>query len=628
MMGHHHLPANAEDPARTDHGFVRPGVAAVILLAAVVGLLLAAPDALLPEWPPRTQAPGTLPTERTGDRAPDPGIAAVPEPPTPETQTSETEKGQADDPLSDLWAQVRRRLAQARDLFQPPGTGRTPRPGVVPFDSGTEDVVTAMDLGIALRTSDGVARWKRVTARYPELRDLSPVMVKARLMGVWPTRHLMAVGADALVLEDFCRELTAGGTPCETVRVDVTRIAGGLARPPVLSLPPEESAQDARRPRSPDPAVRNTGFAETVVEIEDLRTEDFGAALSGADGGTVRFRLGELPDAARQVRIVAVGDVMMGSDHPDANRLNPALVPGAGADAVLEADLLALLRGADLTFANLEGSLGRGGAPAKDCVRCYSFRSPPHYAAVLADAGVDVVSLANNHAGDFGPGGLAATIDALGGAGIAVSGLQDPKAARRASLTTLSGLTVAVLAFAPNRGTLDLLDTERAVTLVREAATAHDVVLVSAHAGAEGVTATRVARRAETYLGEARGDIHAFAHAVIKAGADLVIGHGPHVPRAVEVIDGRLAAYSLGNFWTYAGFVTWGLLGLGPVLDVTLDEEGAVVAFAIHSTRQAGEGLPRLDPRGEAARFILDRTARDFPRSFERLSRLRLANRV
>lgn len=609
------------DP-RADQGFVRPGLAAVILLAAVIGLLVAAPETFLPDWPPQPQRPETSPVESGPDSLVDPITQPV------DPNGGEFEAAEENGPLDDLWDDVRRQWDKAWEILQAPGSSGGQAPGIVPFDSGAEQVLPAMDLGVALRTADGVARWRRLTARYPELRDLDPVMVKARLMGVWPTRHLMAVGAEAETLEEFCHELNIGGTPCTAVRVEADRIAGGLNRRPLMSVPPHNHDQESRAVKGATPPLPEAVIVEATFGNEALRAEDSGASFQAGGPATLQFRVGEIPDSMRRVRIVAVGDVMLGSDYPDGTRLNPALPRGAGADAVLEPELLTLLRGADLTFANLEGAMGRDGMPAKDCERCYSFRSPPHYAQVLADAGVDAVSLANNHAGDFGLEGVRSTVSALTKAGIAAAGSAELDGARMARFETASGLQVALLAFAPNRGALDLLDTDAAAAMVRDAARDHDVVVVSAHAGAEGVAASRVARSAETFLGEPRGDIHAFAHAVVAAGADLVIGHGPHVPRAIEVVDGRLIAYSLGNFWTYAGFITWGLLGLGPVLDVTLDENGAVIAFAIHSTRQAGEGRPKLDPRGEAARFVMDRTARDFPRTYARLGRMRLASRL
>ncbi len=315
-----------------------------------------------------------------------------------------------------------------------------------------------------------------------------------------------------------------------------------------------------------------------------------------------------------RITLVAVGDIMMGSSFPDATFLHPRLTRGIDAGAVLEPGLLSLLRGADLTFGNLEGTLFDGDGPHKQCrnpSQCYVFRSPEYYAGFLRNAGFDMVSLANNHSGDFLAAGRAATRAALARAGIAYAGL-DEDGARTATLTTAGGIRVGLVAFAPNPGTLSINALDRAARLVGGLARNHDVVVVSFHGGAEGAAAIRVPRQTEIFLGENRGNVHAFAHRMIDAGADLVLGHGPHVPRAVEVYRNRFIAYSLGNFWTYRLMNTRGLAGVGPVVEVTLARDGRLMGARIHSTRQI-DGVPRIDRGGEAISAIADLTRRDFP---------------
>ena len=119
----------------------------------------------------------------------------------------------------------------------------------------------------------------------------------------------------------------------------------------------------------------------------------------------------------------------------------------------------------------------------------------------------------------------------------------------------------------------------------------------------------------EIAYGEQRGDVYKFAHAMVNAGADVVIGHGPHVPRGVEVYKRRFIAYSLGNFWTYGRFNLRGLAGVAPVADVTVNRRGQVVAVRLHPTRQVGRGVPRYDPSGAAIRAIAKLTRLDFPNS-------------
>ncbi len=322
------------------------------------------------------------------------------------------------------------------------------------------------------------------------------------------------------------------------------------------------------------------------------------------------------PADTLSVRLIAVGDVMPGTAFPDPGSLDPRLAGDAGPGAVLDAALLDLLRSGDVVFGNMEGVLWDADVPpSKACsnpVLCYVFRGPERYARLLADAGFSVMSLANNHSGDWGAQGREATMAALSGAGIAFAGL-DRGDARTATVELDGGLRLGFAAFAPNRGTSDLNDIAGARAIVETLAAEHDIVLVSFHGGAEGAGYTALPKAPEVFHGERRGDVHAFAHAVVDAGADVVIGHGPHVPRAVEVYAGRFIAYSLGNFWTYGGFNLRGPNGLAPVVDLRLAPDGRLIAARIHSARQHGRGGPALDPGAGALRLVAELTANDLP---------------
>lgn len=316
------------------------------------------------------------------------------------------------------------------------------------------------------------------------------------------------------------------------------------------------------------------------------------------------------PGDAGLVDVVAAGDVMMGSKD---SGLNPDIRPGTDAAALLGDDLAMIFRRADVAFANLEGPLYDGpNEPAKSCTNCFTFRSPTFYAGVLASMGIDAVGLANNHSGDYGEDGRASTMAALRAHGIGFGGL-DRDGARAATLLLPGGRKAAVAAFAPNDGTLDLNDIPAAEKMIREWKKTHDLVIISFHGGAEGWDHVHVARGDETFAGEDRGDVVRFAHAAIEAGADIVIGQGPHVPRAVELYRGHLIAYSLGNFWTYTGVTSYAVYGLGPVLEAWLAPDGTIAGFSIHSTRQAGLGVPHFDPADEAARYVFYLTKSDFP---------------
>jgi len=265
---------------------------------------------------------------------------------------------------------------------------------------------------------------------------------------------------------------------------------------------------------------------------------------------------------------------------------------------------------ADVAFGNLEGVLADDGEPGKQCSNpqaCYLFRSPTRYAWHYRAAGFDVLSLANNHARDFGEEGRSATMHALAAADILHSGREGDFASFE-----VNGLRVAVLAYAVTKDSNMLLDYALAEQTVRSYAATHDIVIVSFHGGAEGRDVTRLPFAEEEYYGEPRGDVVRFARMVVDAGADLVIGHGPHVVRAMERYEDRLIAYSLGNFATYYGISVDGIKGVAPILIATLDSEGRFIGGEIVSTVQLRPAGPSLDPEQRALKLLRGLSAQDF----------------
>lgn len=312
------------------------------------------------------------------------------------------------------------------------------------------------------------------------------------------------------------------------------------------------------------------------------------------------------PPRDARLRLRAVGDVMMGSDFPE-----PPLMPEEDGKTYFAA-VGELLRDADLTFVNLEGPLCDTGTTTKckEGSNCYAFRTPTRYASLLQQVGVDLVSTANNHANDFGEVCRLQTEAALAPLGMAYSG-------RHGTVATVekNGIDLAMIAFHSADSAHNLNELDTAVALVKGLAARHDVVVVSFHGGAEGSKALNVPVGAEMFYGENRGDLRRFTRAVIDAGADLVIGHGPHVPRALELYQGRLIAYSLGNFATYGRFNLKGNLGVSLVLEAELDAEGRFLGGAVIPTLQEGLGVPAPDPAATVIPLLRELGAADFPGS-------------
>lgn len=309
------------------------------------------------------------------------------------------------------------------------------------------------------------------------------------------------------------------------------------------------------------------------------------------------------------LRLRAVGDVMLGTSVPEGK-----LPPDDGAH-LLEG-VASLLSDADLTFANMEGPLCDSGTSAK-CKKggnCFAFRTPTTYAKYLEAVGIDLASTANNHAGDFGEACRRETEAALDAHKIAWSGPKDTVAR-----TTFKGKKVALIGFHTSASCNDVNDLKAAKKLVESVRGDSDFVIVSFHGGAEGTSATHVKDGKEKYLGENRGDLKAFTHGVIDAGADLVLGHGPHVVRGMELYKGRLIAYSLGNFATYGRFDLSGALGYTVMLEVSLAADGRFAGGKLISTKQEGKGVPMPDDTGRGAKLVRSLTLQDFPKTGVRI---------
>jgi poly-gamma-glutamate capsule biosynthesis protein CapA/YwtB (metallophosphatase superfamily) len=140
-----------------------------------------------------------------------------------------------------------------------------------------------------------------------------------------------------------------------------------------------------------------------------------------------------------------------------------------------------------------------------------------------------------------------------------------------------------------------------------------DVIIVSFHGGAEGFDAMHVNNEPEVFYGEERGNVVEFARTAIDAGADIVVGHGPHVPRAVDLYKNKFIAYSLGNFCNYKKFNLNNERGYAPVLKLTVNDRGDFLMGEIISAIQYYPGGPVLDNKRRAQKLIEKLTNSDFP---------------
>ncbi|HEY3489461.1 MAG TPA: CapA family protein [Candidatus Deferrimicrobiaceae bacterium] len=333
-----------------------------------------------------------------------------------------------------------------------------------------------------------------------------------------------------------------------------------------------------------------------------------GAWGNGWSIAAITGRPAEAPSPS-VIGIVAVGDIMMGTAWPEG-----MLPPDDGRD--LFRRTARALRDRDVVFGNLEGPLLDNGV-ANKCDKapnpklCFAFRTPTRYGRYLKDAGFNALNIANNHAFDFGREGIDNTVAVLSGLGI------QPVGGDHVARIDVGGKRVAILGFSYSHSSpysASILNIAAAEARIRKAVSENDLVLVSFHGGAEGKDALHLTGEMEMFAGEKRGDVERFAHAAIDAGAAAVLGHGPHVPRAIEIYRGKLIAYSLGNFLGFGRFNLKGASGLGYALRADLDPEtGNFLSGRIMPMTLSGRGIPLPDPAGRATRLIRRLSAKDLP---------------
>lgn len=303
---------------------------------------------------------------------------------------------------------------------------------------------------------------------------------------------------------------------------------------------------------------------------------------------------------------IAVGDIMFGSNFPDMSEMPP----NDGKDLLKY--FSGALQDADITFGNAEGVfMDAGGRSKGSGENVYCFRQPVRYANYFTENGFDLISVANNHVADFGDVGMRSTISALKALPVNFAGMQNYPTC----IFKVRNLTIGMAAFAPHKGCIQMNDLAAAVAAVKKLKKQCDIVFVSFHGGAEGKNATHVPKKKELFYGQNRGDVYQFAHNMIDAGADIVIGHGPHVARAMEVYNNKFIAYSLGNFCTYGMFNLEGVNGIAPLLKIYTDEKGDFIKGTITSIKQEGEGGPLPDDNYGAYKLIRSLTLADIPNS-------------
>lgn len=302
-----------------------------------------------------------------------------------------------------------------------------------------------------------------------------------------------------------------------------------------------------------------------------------------------------------------VGDVMTGSDYPNKSYLPP----NEGKDIFKSVENY--FKNSDINFANLEGAIANTNTQSsKRSKNSYSFRMPPYMANRIAEAGFNIVAVANNHSRDFGDKGYKQTQEYLKNAEIKIVG----NILNTATIIEIKNKKIGFLAFYYfSYANNSIQDITSAKALVEKTKKECDFLVVSFHGGAEGRNMFRVPKETEIFYGENRGDVYKFARAVSDAGADLIIGHGPHVLRAMEIYNNSFIAYSLGNFVGYKQFSLAGNNGISAILQITLNDNLKINSAKVIPIKLINGGIPSVDSSNEAIKKLNNYADLDFPNS-------------
>ncbi len=309
------------------------------------------------------------------------------------------------------------------------------------------------------------------------------------------------------------------------------------------------------------------------------------------------------------ITVVAVGDIMFGSIFPDRSYLPPNENYKGFLDEVKP------YFNGDIVFCNMEGVLADTLVP-ECCPFCFGM--PSVFANGYKDAGFNLISVGNNHANDFRQYGRENTAKILDKMGFNWAGY----ATKPSCTFTINGVKYGFCAFSPNTAIAYLHDKQLVANTIKALRKTCDIVIVSMHCGGEGKKYRHLTRQDDYYIEQNRGNAYQFAHDAIDNGADIVLGHGPHVTRAIEIYKGKFIAYSMGNFFTYNTININDEMGLAPIFRFKVNAStGNFISGEIISTYQTKPNKgPHIDPQKRVLKIIQELTAADIYDNLPRIS--------
>lgn len=250
-----------------------------------------------------------------------------------------------------------------------------------------------------------------------------------------------------------------------------------------------------------------------------------------------------------------------------------------------------ILKKPSLMIANLEGVITNNPKPDSRCTifarNCYTFYNTDTFAQALFASGIDAVNLANNHSYDYQESGFADTIALTKSAGLIPVGM-----AHTITYTTHHDKKIALIGFSYTAKHNHVDDHELVRSLIADAKKQAQIVIVTFHAGKEGIDAKHTPLENEYFFGEDRGAVRQFARVASSAGATLVLGSGPHTIRGIEWYNDTLIAYSVGNFAGYKAFSGNDYNKDAFVLETTFNKDGIIESALVVPIRIDDLGIP------------------------------------
>ena len=302
--------------------------------------------------------------------------------------------------------------------------------------------------------------------------------------------------------------------------------------PETLALYPGETAALTVKVEPEYALLENLSYESQNPDL--LSVSDGGVVTALANGtGTVRVTADGVSAAictaevseSRTVTVSAVGDCTLGTDESFNTSTSFNAYEAMNGTSYFFQNVRSILEADDATFANFEGTLTTETARES---KEYAFKGDPSYTQILTDGSIDVVTLANNHSSDYGAKSLTDTEEALDAAGI------DYCIGDKIAVKEVNGIPTGFIGiYVLNDGMAREEQVKQTIAAAKQQGA--KLVIVAFHWGTE-----KAAEPDETQK--------SLAHTAIDCGADLVVGHHPHVLQAIEYYKGKYIAYSLGNF--------------------------------------------------------------------------------